>query len=47
MRQHGIVSKHKRKNREVCSKNIFNIGRSGVIGAAYIAEFAKKGMVGQ
>jgi hypothetical protein len=38
---------YKRQIREIRSKNIFNIGRSGGIGAAYIAEFAKKGMVGQ
>jgi hypothetical protein len=33
---------YKRQIREIRSKNIFNIGRSGIIGAAYIAEFEKK-----
>ena len=38
---------YKRQIRKIRSENIYNIGRSGVIGAAYIAESAKKGVVGQ
>ena len=33
---------YKRQIRKIRSENIFNIGRSGVIGAAYIAEMSEK-----